>query len=128
MTTGRAEGTGTMRWPRGRFTIRSLMIAVAVVAALFVLPGGWVVFVIILSVPCLAVLGAQRLVILGERHLAALAFWSLAILANVLYVAACIVPGLTTQVLLFLGWLFVVLPTLVSLGSAWVNLSTRKGA
>lgn len=92
-----------MRPSRVRFTIRSLMIAVVVVAGLLMLPVVWGVIGLALSLPGLAVLGAHWLVFRGHRHLVAVFFWVLASLINVLYAAACICPDVYLLGLLFIG-------------------------
>ncbi|MFI5387530.1 MAG: hypothetical protein ACHQ50_15585 [Fimbriimonadales bacterium] len=117
-----------MRLPRLRFTVRSLMIAVVVVAGLLALPTERSVIVIALSVPCLALIGGQWLVFQGHRHLAAFGFWVLATLTNVLYAAACVAPDSYLLPALFLGWLVIVAPTIGGLGAAWAILATREGA
>ena len=72
-----------------QFTIRSLMIAVVIVAGMLALPGGWREVAAVLLLPCLALFTAWRLLVGGHRRLAAIAFWSLAIPVNVLFAALC---------------------------------------
>jgi hypothetical protein len=104
------------------------MIAVAIVAGLLALPNGCGVIVIVFSLPCLAVIGAQWLVFRGQRHIAAFGFWFLATLTNALYTASCVAPDVYLLVPLYLGWLVIVAPTIGSLGAAWARLATRQGA
>ncbi len=117
-----------MRQLRLRFTIGSLMIAVAVVAVLLALPDGWGVIVLVLTIPCLALVGAQWLVFRGHRRLAAVGFWGLAFSINALYVVAGIAPDLYLYYALLFEWLVIVAPTLGGLGAAWAVLASREGA
>src|SRR4051794_25670870 len=98
-----------------RFTIRSLMIAVVIVAGLLALPNGLGVIVLACGLPCLAVIGAQWLVSRGHRHIAAFGFWSLATLTNALYAASCVAPDIYLDVLLMFGWLVIVIPAVGAL-------------
>lgn len=79
-----------------QFTIRSLMIAVVFVAGLLAMPCGLRGFAAVLSLPCLALFSAGRLLDGGHRLLAAIGFWSLAIPANLLFVAFCASPGISS--------------------------------
>ena len=79
---------------RAQFTIRSLMIAVVIVAGLLALPDELRGIAAVLSLPCLALFTAWRLLVGGHRRLAATCFWSLAIPVNVLCVALCASPGM----------------------------------
>ena len=65
-----------MRLCRPQFTIRSLMIAVVVVAGLLALPNALGLMVIALSFPLLALVGHQWLVFRGQRRSRRLAFGS----------------------------------------------------
>ncbi|MFI5454209.1 MAG: hypothetical protein ACHRXM_02040 [Isosphaerales bacterium] len=116
-----------MRLPHVRFTIRSLMIAVAIVAGLLSLPTGWAVIVIALSLPCLALIGARWLVLRGYRRVSAFGFCVFATLINVLYAASCIAPDVYVFIPFFLG-LVIVGPTIGGIGAAWATLATREGA
>jgi hypothetical protein len=117
-----------MPLPSVRFTIRSLMIAVVAVAGLLSLRNVWTVVVIALSLPGLALLVARWLIFRGHRHFASAFFWVPASLTNVLYAAACIRPDVYLLGPLFLGWLFVIMPTIAAFGPAWAILATRDGA
>jgi hypothetical protein len=108
-----------------QFTIQGLMIAVAIVAGLLALPGGWRVAAAALSVPCLAVLAARRLFLGRSHRLAAITFWGLALPVNVLFAALSVLPGMHSFVLLLI-WLFVILPTLLAFGTTWAAMSTRR--
>jgi hypothetical protein len=119
------EGGRAMRLPVVRFTIRSLMIVVAILAGLLALPDGLREVAAVLLLPCLALFSAWRLLLGGHRRLAAIGFWSLAILANVLFVAFCAFPGMLSFAL-FLLWLFVLLPTIAGFGATWAILATRE--
>src|SRR4051794_38069791 len=110
--------------PASRFTIRSLMIGVAIVAGLLALPGGSREVAAVLSLPCLALFTAWRLLVGGHRRLATIGFWGLAILANVLFAAICTAPGMLSTAL-FLLWLVLILPTIAGFGATWALLATR---
>lgn len=113
---------------RVQFTIRSLMIAIAILAGLLALPKGLGVFVIAFLFPCLSLLAARWVLLQGRRGLAAIGFWVSAILTNILFAASCVAPDIYFLAYLFLGWLFVVLPPVVGFGAIWAILATRKGA
>jgi hypothetical protein len=110
--------------PAWRFRIRSFMIGVAIIAGLLALPDGLRVVAALLSPPCLALFMSWRLLVGGHRRLAAVGFWSLATLANVLFTALCIFPGMLSGILCII-WLIVILPTLVGFGHTWAVLATR---
>ena len=114
-----------MEWPRMRFTIRNLMIAVMVVAGLLALPSGWRELAALIATVGITLLGSRRMLAAGRKHLAGSCFWALAISANVLYAAGCIVPSAYLPELLCLGWFFFLLPPLAGLGSAWAILAAR---
>src|SRR5437867_2501274 len=99
-----------MRLPRVRFTIRSLMIAVVIVAGLLVVPEPW--RMLVLGVSCVGVplSGAQWLLFRRQRRLAAFCFWVLAILINVLYAVACVYPDSYGLIFLGIGWVFIITP------------------
>jgi hypothetical protein len=63
-----------MQLLRARFTIRSLMIVVAIVGGLLAVPLGFAVIVLVGCIPCLAVMGSQWLVFRGHRRFAAFGF------------------------------------------------------
>ena len=111
---------------RPRFTIGSLMIAVAVVAGLLALPIAGAVGLLVLCIPCLALIGAQWFVFRGHRRLAAIAFWGLAILINALYVVSCLAPDYYLLMPLFLGWIVIAGPVIGGVGEAWARLLTRR--
>jgi hypothetical protein len=108
-----------------QFTIRGLMIAVLIVAGVLALPGGWREVATVLSLPCLAVFAARRLLLGGHRRLAAIGFWSLAIPVNVVFAASCASPGMLSVGLFFI-WLFIVLPMLAGFGATWAVLAMRR--
>jgi hypothetical protein len=115
---------------RPRFTIRSLMIIVAVVAALLAPLKGWIglAITLVLAMPLFAHLGVSWLVFRGERRVAALAFWGAATLINVVYAVLCMRPNRDLVMPLCLIWLFFIAPTLISCGVAWGFLATRPSA
>jgi hypothetical protein len=101
------------------------MIAVAILAGVLALPGGLREVAFLLSIPCLSLIAAWRLLLGGHRRLAAIAFWGLAIPINVLFAFACAFPGMLSGGLLLI-WLFVILPTLAAFGATWAELTTRR--
>jgi hypothetical protein len=114
-----------MRFPLERFTIRGLLIAIAIIAGLLALPDPWRVIVFAFSIPCLALIYARRLHAHGLLGMAGFCLWTSATLINVLYVAGSIFPGLHLS-LLCMVWLVLILPTLASFGIAWARLITRR--
>jgi len=117
-----------MRVPPEQFTIRSLMIAVAVVACLFVIPYTQNVFLLVLIFPFLALISAKWLVFREYRQVAALCFGGLAFLTNVLYTVACTYPHYMILPALFLGWFVIVAPMITGPGAAWAILATHETA
>jgi hypothetical protein len=74
---------------------------------------------------CFVAIGVQWLVFRGQKQHAAIRFWALAALINVLYAASCVAPDIYLVVLLFLGWAIMV-PMLAGLGVAWARSATRE--
>jgi len=115
-----------------QFTIRSLMIAVMVVAliagGLVAVPWDWRVPGLMLSFPCLALIGAVGLVFRRQRKAAAIWFGTVAASINVLYAAVCICPDSYLLTAASLAWFFMVIPVIVSLGAAWASLATKDTA
>ncbi len=122
-----------MRAPQRRFTVRSLMIWVAAVAGVLAIarPVGQsrsAPVAIVLGVYGLVLLGADGLVRRGHRRIAAVGFWTTAILANVVYAVCCISPNHYLRIRLAIGWAIVIVPTLGELGWAWGRLATWEDA
>lgn len=116
-----------MRLAARRFTIRSVMIAIGLIAGLLALPGPWQIIIIAFCFPCLAMAYARRLDSQGLLRVAGICFWSLAILINGVYCACSVLPGIHL-LLLDMAWLVFVLPTLTGFGVAWARLvSARHG-
>lgn len=115
-----------MQLPRIQFTIRRLMVAIAIAAVLIAMPGGLRVFAAAVSLPCLAIYAARRIAMGGHRALAAIAFWGLAIPVNCLYAACCTSPGMFSWGL-FLLWIPLIVPTLAGFGATWAALEARRG-
>jgi hypothetical protein len=115
---------------RPRFTIRYLMVAVAVavLACLLALHEGPGAILVALALPGVCLIGAQWLVIRGDRRLAAFGFWAVATSANLVYAARCVAPCYYVLISMFLGWLLSVLPSIAALGIAWTFLSGRQCA
>ncbi|MFI5453996.1 MAG: hypothetical protein ACHRXM_00950 [Isosphaerales bacterium] len=82
---------------------------------------------IAIACPGLALIGAQWQLSRGYRRLAALCFGILGILANVMYVACCILPISFALIALVIGLVFVI-PTILSFGVAWATMATRESA
>lgn len=116
-----------MQFPRARFTLRQLMLVIALIAGLLAVPREWRWFTALIALPGLALFTASRRWVGGHRRLAAISFWGLGIPANVLFAALCAFPGMHS-LLLFLLWLIVALPVVAGFGAAWASLATRDGA
>lgn len=114
--------------PHVQFTIRTLMIAAAIIAGLLALPDEWRVVAAALALPCLALVAARRLLLRGRRQLAGACFWVLAIGVNILFAVSCIAPEGYLLGLLVLVWLSTLLPTLAGFGATWATLATRDVA
>src|SRR4051794_9832349 len=113
-----------MRWPRARFTIWQIMIAVMAIALLLALPGGWGMIALpALAVPFLGTTGALWLVFRDRRRLAMFAFWIPAVLANALFAALSISPEVFLLGFAFGVWLIFILPTTAVFGVAWAVLA-----
>lgn len=111
-----------------RFTIRSLMIVVAIAAVLMAFRAYWAVlaFAVVFGSPGFA--WAVLIVRQGNRRAAAIGFWGPAIGVNLLYAAACTAPGGLLGTFLLIVWLSVFGPTIACIGVAWARLATRKTA
>ncbi|MGC8641049.1 MAG: hypothetical protein ACP5XB_14385 [Isosphaeraceae bacterium] len=116
-----------MQLPRIRFTIRGLMVAIAIVAGLLALARWCGVIVFVGCFPCLALVGAQWPVFHGLRRPAACGFWTLAAVMNLLYLAACLAPDIYLCMALFLGWFVIVAPMVGGFGSASAWTSAGDG-
>lgn len=113
-----------MRLPRVRFTIRTLMAAILVVAALLVIPVDSIAILAFLTIPCMAIVGAWRLVPTKRRRVATFCFGAAAIWINALYVAVCSQPDYMLAGGLQMLWPLVTAPTILALGAAWGRLAT----
>jgi hypothetical protein len=116
--------------PRWRFTIGSLMLAIAVIAAILALPGVAGVLAGLLSVASLHLIAARWFVEGGtsNRPLAAGTFWAVALSVNLIAVVCCLPPNYLILGAVFLGLLLVGIPSIVGFGIAWVQLRDGKGA
>lgn len=81
-----------MTHANGRFTGRSLVIAVAIVAALLVLPIPHCLVVVIGCVSCFTPLYSQWAVFRGHPRLAAFGFGFTGVVTNLVSVAAWVAP------------------------------------
>lgn len=113
-----------MPFPVKRITIRSLMIAIAVIAGLLALPEPWPITAVAFSFPCMSLRYASWLHAHGQLRMARICFWTTAILINGAYSACSVVPGIHL-VLLCMAWFPIVLPTLAGFGIAWGRLASR---
>jgi hypothetical protein len=119
-----------MHRSRPRFTIRTLMIAVAVVGALLAPADGWrgVTIALVIAIPFVTHFAATRLAFRRKRRAVAFSFWLLVTLINVAYAGIFIYPDHYVVVLLGLGWFFIIVPMLISFGIAWSVLATHQSA
>jgi hypothetical protein len=83
------------------------------------------VIVLPLGLLSFAVVGTQWMVFREKRRLAALVFWTLAFLINLLYIASCVAPDIYLLGLLFFAWLILLGPAVGGAGAAWARLATR---
>jgi hypothetical protein len=117
---------------RPRFTLRSLMIAVAAAAGLLALslsPTGMkVALIVAFGLLYLALIGVSWWMFRGFRRLSALGFGVVATLTNVSCAALSIFErGLAALVPIWLGW-FCTFPLIIGLGVAWATTATRRTA
>ena len=117
-----------MRLTRVPFTIRSLIIAVLVFACPLALPTGWLLILIGLAAPCLALFGLPWLVLGANRRRTMFDFCVSAAFINVLFAAYCIAPDINLRIPLMLRCLVIVGPAIGLLGAACATLSTQEGA
>ena len=111
---------------RLRFTLRSHIIAVMIIAGLLAIPAGWQVITAVISLPSLALIISWWLSLRGHRRLAAFCFWPTAVIANVAIAYYCVFPDGWFYFLIWGLSLFVILPTLLAFGVAWAFLATRE--
>jgi hypothetical protein len=101
------------------------MIAVVVVAGVLALPPGLRELAAALATGCVTWLVSSRLLSGGRERAAGACFWTLAISANVLFVALCVVPFGLVQMLLLPAWLFFLFPAVGGFGSVWASTRSR---
>lgn len=101
------------------------MWAVAVAAVLLAVPPVLDLILIALSIPFLALAGANWLVSRRRRQLAGFGFWTVAALTNLVTIFVCTAPNSESYGLLLVGLVVVAIPTTVSIGRAWFQLLTR---
>jgi hypothetical protein len=109
-----------------QFTIRRLMLAVAVLAGFMAVPFDWKVIGLVVIIPTVALLGANWLFLRSRRRLAAIWFGVVATVTNLLYVVACTMPSSYLLPPLFLVWFLTFAPAIAGLGIAWAYLATRN--
>src|SRR4051812_3179966 len=100
-----------MKLPRVRYTIRSMLIAIGVIAGLLALPDPWQIIAFALSLLCLTLLYAHWLHSKELLGIAGGCFWVIAIVSNCGYVVLSSWPGLHLD-LLIMVWLVLLLPVL----------------
>jgi hypothetical protein len=113
--------------PRSRFTIRSVMIAVAVAAGLRAVVKWWGLIAIAVSLTFAALFHAFFLFSKGHRRPAAFWFWVPIVLSNIFFAVSCASPELFFIIFGFGGWLIFVMPAILGFGIAWAILATRAG-
>ena len=111
--------------PATRFTILRLMMAVAAVAILLAAALGLRGVLLVLGLTFIVLFGFRWVLAQDQRDIATLGFWVLAVLANLLYAAACSTPDSAYFGVLFLGWLVIVMPAILGQGMSWANRSMR---
>ncbi len=122
------EDASTMRRPPVRFTIRSLMIAVALAGGLLAVARSPIALVVAFGLLYLAMIGVMWWMFRGFRRLSACCFGVVAALINTLSAALCIfLLNLSGVVLISLGWLLA-FPIVIGTGAAWATAATRRGA
>jgi hypothetical protein len=117
-----------MRLPHVRFTIRSLMVTVALVAGLLALSLSPTGLVVAFGVEYLALIAVLWRLFRGFRRLSALCFGVVAALGN----TSCAVLSIYCLnrdgiVVVSLGWFFA-FPLMIGIGVAWASLATRREA
>jgi hypothetical protein len=116
--------------PRAQFMIAHLMVAVAAVAGLLAMHPVLRWITIVLSIPSLSAIAAERLVSRRHRRLAACSFWAVAATTNLLVAAACIAPDTNSAAFRLMQpvlWV-AALPAMIAFGAAWALLVSRDGA
>jgi hypothetical protein len=111
-----------------RFTIRGLMVAIAITAGLLAVPKELREVVAILSIPVVSLIVAWWLVRRGRCRLAGICFWAPACIRNIDIAAESVSPEGWPSFIRIAVSLFVLLPTLLAFGVAWAYLATRKTA
>jgi hypothetical protein len=121
--------TSTQR-PRRRFTICSLMLAIAVIAGILAMAGVARVLAGLLCIASLYLIAASWIVEGGtsNRPLAAGTFWAVALCVNLIAVVCCLPPDYLVLGTVFLALLIVGIPSIVAFGVAWVRLMDGEGA
>lgn len=120
-----------MAGPRLRFTIRGWMAVMPVVACFFACVSFWgalPILLVLLAVPCVAVLTGQWFLFRRQQKRAAVCWGCVATLVNGLYVAICTFPDSYLLSFAAIAWLFLVVPSILGLGGPWAVLATRDQA
>jgi hypothetical protein len=113
---------------RLRFKLRSLMIAVAVVAGVLAVAHSPTGLAVTCGLLYLALIGVQWWMFRGFRRLSALCFGVGVALINVSSATLCVyLLNLGGAFLMFNGWL-VAFPTVIGTGVAWASSATRRNA
>jgi hypothetical protein len=123
----RREGRA-VRLFRLRFKLRTLMIAVAVMAGLLAWALSPTGLAVTFGLLYLALIGVQWWMFRGFRRLSALCFGVGVALINIVSVALCVyLLNLSGAFLMFIGWL-VAFPAVIGTGAAWASAATRRSA
>jgi hypothetical protein len=113
--------------PASAFTIRGLMVLIAMAACLLAMPT-LISVGILLASPLIAPFLARRMVARRQRKPAAYCFGAFAATINVFYITSCFSPIYNAIVCLCVGWAILVIAPTVALGSAWASLATAADA
>jgi hypothetical protein len=109
--------------PTGGFTIKGMMVVIAITAALLAMPP-LISVAILLPSALVAPFLARRLVARRQRKPAAYFFGAFAASINVFYAMSCFTPIYNAIVCLCAGWAIFAIAPSIALGSAWVSLSS----
>jgi hypothetical protein len=113
--------------PTAGFTIRGLMVLIAIAACLLAMPT-LISVGILLASPLVAPFLARRMFARGQRKPAAYCFGAFAAAINVFYVTSCFTPIYDAIVCLCMGWAILVIAPTVALGWSWASLASAADA
>jgi hypothetical protein len=120
--------TPLVRLSRVQFKVRSLMIAVAVVAGLVAVALSPIGLFVALGLLYVSLFGVWWWVFRGFRRLSGLCFGVVGASVNTLSAAVCVyLLNTRVFVLMFIGW-FSAFPIVMGAGVAWASAATRRTA